>query len=103
MPFLDDENSNNGNNPSLNNIDHNRNSDRQSLDNKDCDEDDKRDIETESDSSKISAYISEENDELTDDDKEFEESEMTKISDGIVITVFIDCNFDRILIFIYFR
>ncbi|GET52009.1 hypothetical protein GLOIN_2v1825428 [Rhizophagus irregularis DAOM 181602=DAOM 197198] len=59
---------------------------RQSLDNKDCDEeDDKGDIETESDCSQTSAYISEENDELTDDDKEFEESEMTNINDDELI------------------
>lgn len=100
-PFLDNEDYNNGN-PSLNNEDYDRNSDRQSLDNKDYD-DDKGDIETESDCSKTSAYISEENDELTDDDKEFEESEMTNISDGTVNTIFIDFNFDRIIIFIYFR
>jgi len=76
----------------------------QSLDNKDCDEDDdKGDIETESDCSKTSVYTSEENDELTDDDKEFEESEMTNISDGIVNTMFVDFNFGRIIIFIYFR
>jgi len=33
------------------------------------------------------SYISEENEELTDDDEEFEESEMTKISDGTVNTM----------------
>src|SRR6266542_2213313 len=47
-----------------------------------------KETETESDCSKtseISSYISEENEELTDDDEEFEKSEMTKISDGTVI------------------
>ncbi|RIA79309.1 hypothetical protein C1645_841000 [Glomus cerebriforme] len=80
-PFLDNEDYNNGN-PNLNNEDYDRNSDRQSLDNKDYD-DDKGDIEIESDCSKTSAYISKENDELTDDDKEFEESEMTNISNEL--------------------
>jgi hypothetical protein len=45
-------------------------------------------METKSDCSKaseVSSYISEENDELTDDDKEFEESEVTNISDGQLI------------------
>ncbi|PKB96659.1 hypothetical protein RhiirA5_385197, partial [Rhizophagus irregularis] len=84
-PFLDNEDYNNGN-PIPNNEDYDKNSDRQSLDNKDCDEeDDKGDIETESDCSQTSAYISEENDELTDDDKEFEESEMTNINDDELI------------------
>ncbi|GET04042.1 hypothetical protein GLOIN_2v1482231 [Rhizophagus clarus] len=84
-PFLDNEDYYNGN-PIPNNEDYDKNSDRQSLDNKDCDEDDdKGDIETESDCSKTSAYISEENDELTDDDKEFEESEMTNINDDELI------------------
>ena len=60
-------------------------------------EDDKGDIETESNCSKTSAYISEENDELTDEDKEFEESEMPSISDGTVYTMLVDCNFDKII------
>ncbi|CAB5180466.1 unnamed protein product [Rhizophagus irregularis] len=86
-PFLDNEDYNNGNSIP-NNEDYDKNSDRQSLDNKDCDEeDDKGDIETESDCSQTSAYISEENDELTDDDKEFEESEMTNINDDELIQV----------------
>ncbi|UZO00973.1 uncharacterized protein OCT59_012083 [Rhizophagus irregularis] len=86
-PFLDNEDYNNGN-PIPNNEDYDKNSDRQSLDNKDCDEeDDKGDIETESDCSQTSAYISEENDELTDDNKEFEESEMTNINDDELIQV----------------
>ena len=47
-------------------IDYDKNSDRQSLDNKDCgEEDNKGNIETESDCSQTSAYIFEENDELT--------------------------------------
>ncbi|CAB4389698.1 unnamed protein product [Rhizophagus irregularis] len=84
-PFLDNEDYNNGN-PIPNNEDYDKNSDRQSLDNKDCDEeDDKGDIETESDCSQTSAYISEKNDELTDNDKEFEESEMTNINDDELI------------------
>ncbi|GET67282.1 transposase domain-containing protein [Rhizophagus irregularis DAOM 181602=DAOM 197198] len=57
-PFLDNEDYNNGN-PIPNNEDYDKNSD--------------------------SAYISEENDELTDDDKEFEESEMTNINDDELI------------------
>jgi hypothetical protein len=81
-PFLDNEDYNNGS-PSPNNEDYDRNSDRQSQ------EDDKGDIETESDCSRTSAYISEENDELTDDDNEFEESEMTNIIDGTVNTMFL--------------
>src|SRR5215469_7464842 len=99
-PFFNNEDYINGN-PSLDDENYDRNSDRQSLDNKAYDEeDDKGDIESESDCSKTSAYISEENDELTDDDKEFEESEMTNICDGTVNTMFIDCNFDRIIILI---
>jgi hypothetical protein len=39
--------------------------------------------------SECSSYISEENDELTDDDKEFEESEMTNIGDGKVNSMLI--------------
>lgn len=55
------------------------------------------DIETESYRSKtseISSYISEENDELTDDDKEFEGSEMTDIIDGTINNIMLLINFD---------
>lgn len=67
------------------------------------------DIETESYCSKtseISSYISEENDELTDDDKEFEESGMTDISDGTINNIMLLINFDsnnNKIILIYFR
>jgi hypothetical protein len=57
-------------------------------------ENDKSDIETESgcsNTSEISSYISEENDELTDNDKE---SEMTDINDGTVNSILLICNFD---------
>ncbi|PKC04767.1 hypothetical protein RhiirA5_421799 [Rhizophagus irregularis] len=71
-------------NPSFNNEDYNRNNDKPSLDNKDYDEEDnKGDIEIKSNCSKtseISSYISKENDELMDDNKKFEKSEMTKMS-----------------------
>ena len=80
--FLDNEDNNN--NPSLDNEDYDENNNEPSFpDNGDCDEEnDKSDTGTESDcskTSKISSYISEENDELTDNDKE---SEMKGINDG---------------------
>ncbi|POG66569.1 hypothetical protein GLOIN_2v1482231 [Rhizophagus irregularis DAOM 181602=DAOM 197198] len=71
-------------NPSFDNEDYNRNNDKPSLDNKDYDEEDnKGDIEIKSNCSKtseISSYISKENDELMDDNKKFEKSEITKMS-----------------------
>ncbi|GBC41967.2 hypothetical protein GLOIN_2v1482231 [Rhizophagus irregularis DAOM 181602=DAOM 197198] len=75
-------------NPSFDNEDYNRNNDKPSLDNKDYDEEDnKGDIEIKSNCSKtseISSYISKENDELMDDNKKFEKSEITKMSNGTV-------------------
>ncbi|RGB21722.1 hypothetical protein C1646_777423, partial [Rhizophagus diaphanus] len=56
-PFLDNKDYNNDN-PIPNNEDYDKNSDRLSLDNKDCDEeDDKGDIETESDCSQTNELI----------------------------------------------
>jgi hypothetical protein len=103
--FFDNEDYN-SNNPNLDNEDYNEDNDKPSLDNEGCDEkNENTDIETESDCSKTSAYTctSEENDELTDDDDEFEESEMINITDGTVNTMFVNCNFDIIIIIIYFR
>jgi hypothetical protein len=80
-PSLDNEDYEGDNEkPSLDNEDYEGDNDKPTLDNEDYDdENDKTNIETESDCSKmgeISPYISEENDELTEDD--------TNISDGKV-------------------
>lgn len=87
------------NNPSLDNKEHDENNYKLNLlGNEDCNEENgKPDNETESDYSKtsdISSYISEENCELTDDDKEFKETETTNINDGTVNTMLLICNFD---------
>lgn len=95
MPFPDSEEYNN-NNPRLDDKDYNEDNDNSGLDNEDYD-DEMNNIETESDCSKaseISLYNSEENDESTED-KEFEESKMTNISDGTVDAMFVNCDFDN--------
>ena len=83
------------NNPCLDNKDHDENNYKLNL--LGIEENGKPDNEIESDRSKtseISSYISEENCELTDDDKEFKETETTNINDGTVNTMLLICNFD---------